>query len=146
MWLIPTAYKQAHVLNCMYCRKSNVHLLNRREIRTRAHDGPLLDITIPLWEAYKRGVGYFGAIRWNELLPNIHKTNTYLEFKQLQKKEMFRVTQRKTPTRVSGIEVALGTIRKFLVFAMYILCFCVDFICIWYPTQIQFPVVYGLKS
>ena len=82
------AYKQAHVLNCMYCRNSNVQLLNRREIRTRAHDGPLLDITIHLLEAYKRSIGYFEEVRWNELPHNIHKTNTYLEFKQLQKKEM----------------------------------------------------------
>ena len=36
--------RRAHVMNFMYGRKSNVHLLNRREIRTRAHDAPLFNV------------------------------------------------------------------------------------------------------
>ena len=33
-----------------------------------------------------------------------------------------------------------------LALAMYISFFCVDFICVWYPTRTQFPVEYGLKK
>ena len=40
--------------------------------------------------------------------------------------QIFRVTQRKTPTRVSEIEVALGPKRKFLALAMYISCLFVS--------------------
>ena len=80
--------RRAHILNFMYCRKSNVSLLNRREIRTRAHDAPLFNIAIPRCEAYKRSVGYFGAVSWNELPPLVRNTNTYQKFKQLQKREM----------------------------------------------------------
>ena len=29
---------------------------------------------------------------------------------------------------------------------VHFIFFCVDFICVWYPTQTQFPVEYGLKS
>ena len=31
-------------------------------------------------------------------------------------------------------------------FASPISCFCVDLICVWWPTQTQFPVEYGLKT
>ena len=52
--------RKAHVLNFMYLRKKKVHLLNNREIRTRAHDAPLFNICIPRCEAYKRSVSYAG--------------------------------------------------------------------------------------
>ena len=72
----------------MYTRKAKGELLNRREIRTRAHDGPLFTVKIPRCEAFKRSVGYAGAVRWNDLTPTIRNTNTYKEFKQLQRKAM----------------------------------------------------------
>ena len=66
----------------------NVHLLHGREIRTRAHDAPLFNVIIPRCEAFKRSVGYFGAVGWNELPPNVRNLNTLLEFKNFQKKQM----------------------------------------------------------
>ena len=39
--------RQAHMLNFMVTRKSKVHLLNNRERRTRAHDAPLFETSIP---------------------------------------------------------------------------------------------------
>ena len=72
----------------MYSRKANEKLFNKREIRTRAHDAPLFAVTVPRCEAFKRSVGYSGANRWNELPPKIRNTNTYKEFKLLQKKAM----------------------------------------------------------
>ena len=74
----------------MYVRKQNVQLLNNREIRTRAHDAPLFEISIPRCEAFKRGIGYFGAVNWNELPPAVRNTATFLAFKKLQKENMLR--------------------------------------------------------
>ena len=40
----------------------------------------------------------------------------------------------------------VGSQRKILELAMYISCFfCVDFICVWYPTRTPFPMEYWLK-
>ena len=63
-------------------------LLNAREIRTRAHDAPLFNVTIPRCEAFKRSVGYFGSVEWKELPPATRNINPYLAFKYLQKKTM----------------------------------------------------------
>ena len=82
--------REAHVLNFMYNRKSKVHLLNNREIRTRAHDAPLFEIPIPRCEAFKRSVRYFGATSWNGLPPDIRNKNSYLEFKYTQKVRMLQ--------------------------------------------------------
>ena len=77
--------REAHnvMLNFMFTRKSKVHLLNNREIRTRAHDAPLFETSIPRCEAYRRSVGYRGATKWNSLTPAIRHTATYLAFKKL---------------------------------------------------------------
>ena len=52
--------RRAHVLNLMYIRQGKRELINTREIRTRAHDAPLFNVTIPRCEAFKRSIGYFG--------------------------------------------------------------------------------------
>ena len=57
--------RRAHVRNFMYTRLGRKELINTREIRTRAHDAPLFDVTIPRCEAFKRSVGYFGSVEWN---------------------------------------------------------------------------------
>ena len=81
--------RRAHTLNFMYKRKSErPNLLNNREIRTRAHDAPLFQVNIPRCEAFKRSVGYFGSVLWNELTPIVRNINSYQEFKLKQKKDM----------------------------------------------------------
>ena len=80
--------RRAHVRNFMYIRASRKELLNAREIRTRAHDAPLFNVTIPRCEAFKRSLGYFGSVEWNELPPATRNINPYLAFKYLQKKTM----------------------------------------------------------
>ena len=81
--------RKAHVLNFMYIRKdTKPNLLNRREIRTRAHDAPLFTVKIPRCEAYKRSVGYSGAETWNGLPPNVRNLIPFKTFKEHQKKEM----------------------------------------------------------
>ena len=80
--------RKAHVLNFMYKRQGKRELMNTREIRTRAHDAPLFNVTIPRCEAFKRSIGYFGSEEWNSLAPAIRNTDSYLAFKFLQKKLM----------------------------------------------------------
>ena len=80
--------RRAHVRNFMYTRLGRKELINTREIRTRAHDAPLFDVTIPRCEAFKRSVGYFGSVEWNNLPPATRNINPYLAFKYLQKKVM----------------------------------------------------------
>ena len=82
--------RKAHVLNFMYIRKRRKHLINNKEIRTRAHDAPLFNVTIPRCEAFKRSVGYFGSVEWNKQIPSIRNIDAYLAFKFHQKKEMLR--------------------------------------------------------
>ena len=76
---------KAHTLNFMYLRKDKKNLLNKNEIRTRAHDAPLFNITIPRCEAYEHSVSYSGGTEWNNLDPAIRNTDSYLAFKYLQK-------------------------------------------------------------
>ena len=82
--------RRAHVLNFMYVRKGRKELLNNREIRTRAHDAPLFNTTIPRCEAFKRSIGYFGAVEWNSLSPQLRNTDSYLNYKNLNKRDMLR--------------------------------------------------------
>ena len=80
--------RRAHTLNFMYKRKEKKDLLNRREIRTRAHDAPLFNVLIPRCEAYKRSVGYAGSTLWNDLPPAVRNTDCYIRFREIQKKNM----------------------------------------------------------
>ena len=82
--------RKAHVLNFMYSRMSRPELLNTREIRTRAHDAPLFNVTIPRCEGFKQSIGYFGSTEWNELQPSTHNIDPFLAFKYHNKKEMFK--------------------------------------------------------
>ena len=70
----------AHVHNFMFIRKNKQHLLNNREIRTRAHDAPLFDVKIPRCEAFKRCIGYLGSEMWNSLTPEIRNIDCYMLF------------------------------------------------------------------
>ena len=72
--------RKAHVCNFMYVRKSRTNLLNNMEIRTRAHDAPLLHIKVPRCKAFKRSVGYFGSDMWNNLGADMRNIDSYLLF------------------------------------------------------------------
>ena len=83
--------RKAHTLNFMYVRKDKKpSLLNKREIRTRAHDAPLFLVGVPRCEAYKRSVCYHGATAWNDLAPATRNIDTYEKFKNVQRVEMSR--------------------------------------------------------
>ena len=77
--------REAHVCNFMYKRKTNVTLLNRREIRTRAHDAPLFNVPIPRCEAFKRSVSFHGSNSWNKLTVKMRNIDSYSKFKHQQK-------------------------------------------------------------
>ena len=80
-----TNRRTAHVNNFMFKRKSNLSLLNRREIRTRAHDAPLFLVPLPCCEAFKQSVGFHGSSSWNDLNVESRNTRTYAAFKSKQK-------------------------------------------------------------
>ena len=86
--------RKSHVLNFMYLRQRKGHLLNTREIRTRAHDAPLFNVKIPRCEAFKRSIGYFGSVMWNELPVDTRNANPYLLFKYNRKVDMLRPLDR----------------------------------------------------
>ena len=84
-----TDRRKAHTLNFMYIRKyKKPGLLNKREIRTRAHDAPLFLTNIPRCEASKRSVGYYGAVLWKNLSPACRNTIPYKNFKEERKRDM----------------------------------------------------------
>ena len=72
----------------MYIRKDRPELMNVREIRTRAHDAPLFNVTMPCSEAYKISVGYFGSTEWNNLKVKHMNIDLYLAFKYHMKQAM----------------------------------------------------------
>ena len=78
----------AHTLNFMYKRKGNKGLLNVAEKRTRAHDAPLFKVIVPRCETFKRSIGYHGSTLWNNQVPEVRNTASYLEFKKIQKDKM----------------------------------------------------------
>ena len=77
--------REAHVCNFMYKRQGNVTLLNRREIRTRAHDAPLFNVPIPRCEAFRRSVVFHGSNSWNNLSVKTRNSESYAAFKNIQK-------------------------------------------------------------
>ena len=80
--------REAHVNNFMFVRKKNKSLLNIREIRTRAHDAPLFNINVPKGETFKRSVGYFGSLSWNNLPVITRNIYSLPTFKKSQKLAM----------------------------------------------------------
>ena len=82
------ARRTAHLNNFMYRRLAKTELLDRRDIRTRAHDAPLLRVAIPKVEAYKRSVEYAGSLQWNTLSKSERSICNFDAFKARQKQLM----------------------------------------------------------
>ena len=77
--------RESHISNFMYQRKDKGHLLDEREIKTRAHDAPLFQISHPLKETFKRAVKYEGALAWNNLPAGVRNIENFDKFKNFQK-------------------------------------------------------------
>ena len=54
-------------------------------ITTRCNSGPVVQVTKPNCESYKRNVYYSGAVEWNSLDADIRKLEHYYQFKRIQK-------------------------------------------------------------
>ena len=76
-----------HVYNFMFKQKSNKHLVDIRNIRTRAHDAILYNTVMPKCEKYKHNIFYYGARLWNQLPVNERKIDDYNKFKNVQKRK-----------------------------------------------------------
>ena len=79
------ARRETHVNNFMYHRLSRPHLLDGRNIATRAHDAPMFRVVKPSIEVYKRSVEYSGAVKWNNLPTDIRNNKSSALFKAKQK-------------------------------------------------------------
>ena len=77
--------RTAHINNFMYNRLENEVLVDRRDIRTRAHDAPMFKIEIPKVETFKRSIQYAGALQWNSLHKEIRNIDNFKSFKAKQK-------------------------------------------------------------
>ena len=77
-----------HLASYMFKQKGNEHIVNSREVRTRAHDAILFVTVKPNNEKYKRNVFYKGALIWNALPEVERNIEKYENFKCAQKKKM----------------------------------------------------------
>ena len=84
----------AHINNFMHGRLERQHLIDHRDIRTRAHDAPMFLVKVPNLEAYKRAVEYAGALRWNSLSPEIRNIKCATVFKARQKDILMQTVTR----------------------------------------------------
>ena len=80
--------RECHINNFMFAKVQKGHLVDDRDIPTRAHDAPMCKVKVPKIETYKRSVEYAGAVRWNSLPVNIRNTDDLAKFKRLQKNVM----------------------------------------------------------
>ena len=67
----------------MYKQRGNNIIVNRREVRTRAHDAVLFLTKKTNSENYKKNVFYKGALAWNSLSVQIQKSQTYTVLKDI---------------------------------------------------------------
>ena len=74
----------------MHKRLTREELVDKRDIRTRQHDAPMFLVNVPNLEAYKRSVEYAGAIKWNELPPEVRNIESQPLFKVKQKDTLMR--------------------------------------------------------
>ena len=77
--------RKVHINNFMFSRKGDRERMDRKEVRTRAHDGPLFKVKTPRVETYKRAVEYAGSVQWNKLPAEVRNIIDVNEFKRHQK-------------------------------------------------------------
>ena len=49
----------------------NSHETQTKKLTTRAHDGPVIDVTKPNSTKYLKSIAYSGPVTWNQLKPDI---------------------------------------------------------------------------
>ena len=78
--------RETHLANFMYKYKNNELYVNKRNIRTRLHDAHVFKTTKPDCERFRNNVFYCGAVKWNSLSVADRNIDSYLKFKQVQKR------------------------------------------------------------
>ena len=74
-----------HLNLLMYKQRDNVHIVNKRNINTRAHDALLFTTQKPNNEKYKQNVFYRGALTRNNLPVRERNIPDFEKFKSVQK-------------------------------------------------------------
>ena len=94
---------EAKILPCKYRRlmmlqkitfnelKENVALVDKKDIRTRAHDGILLYVPLPKTELFKKSNCYNKLVIWNNLPTQIRCITELGEFKSQIKRYYIRM-------------------------------------------------------
>ena len=77
-----------HLNLFMFKQRDNRHIVNNRNLRTRAHDAVLFITNKPNNEKYKRNIYYKGALSWNSLPATERNVVIYNNFKTQQKKKL----------------------------------------------------------
>ena len=83
--------RRMHLKLFMFKQKSNITIVNNRQVRTRAHDAILFTTIKPNNEKYKRNAFYKGAIVWNDLPVVERNIQEYAKFKNVQKKNLLNM-------------------------------------------------------
>ena len=76
-----------HVYNFMFRQKFNQHIVDIRNIRTRAHDAILFNTKLPKCERFKNNIFYYGALLWYQLPVKERRIDEYTAFKNVQKQK-----------------------------------------------------------
>ena len=77
-----------HLNLFMFKQKGNVHIVNTRDVRTRAHDAPLFNTVKFNNEKYKKNIYCKGALSWNSLTVAERNQEDYTIFKSQQKQKL----------------------------------------------------------
>ena len=58
-------------IKIIYNKVHNSHETQTKKLTTRAHDGPVIDVTKPNSTKYLKSIAYSGPVTWNQLKPDI---------------------------------------------------------------------------
>ena len=75
--------RKMHLQLYMYKQKTNLGIVNTRNISTRIHDAIIFTTKKPNSEKYKLNVLYKSAMAWNSLNVVIRKSQTYIILKNI---------------------------------------------------------------
>ena len=63
--------REIALIKIIYNKVHNSHETQTKKMTTRAHDGPVIDVTKPNSTKYLKSIAYSGPVTWNQLKPDI---------------------------------------------------------------------------
>ena len=66
-----TVGREIALIKIIYNKVHNSHETQTKKLTTRAHDGPVIDVTKPNSTKYLKSIAYSGPVTWNQLKPDI---------------------------------------------------------------------------